>query len=458
MPEVLVTGGCGFIGSHLVDALLSQGFKVRVMDNLSNGSLENLKCGQRDKLEIINGNLTDKFLLDSAVKGCETVFHLAAHANVQNSAKDTGIDLENNTLATHNLLEAMRRNQVDRLVFASSAAVYGESGLTVLDEDYGPLLPISLYGASKLAGEGLISAYSHLYGLKATMFRFANIVGSRRHSGVIYDFVSRLRQNPSSLLVLGDGSQALKLTGISGGIEIVSIADIPAGTGLGSSSTFTVGLLNALYAYQGRLLSAEELARQACRIEIDCLKEPIGKQDQYIAAYGGICYFRFEADEYVGVSPLPLKAELKANLNKSLLLFYTGSCRQAGSILAEQQSNTTRPSNFKNLTCLTGLAASCRECLLDHALPEDMGNILHKGWLAKKNLSSGISNPYIDQCYQSALSAGAYGGKLLGAGGGGFLLVCAPPKSHDSVRRALSDLPQVDFEFEPEGSKIIYVL
>lgn len=208
MPEVLVTGGCGFIGSHLVDALLSQGFKVRVMDNLSNGSLENLKCGQRDKLEIINGNLTDKFLLDSAVKGCETVFHLAAHANVQNSAKDTGIDLENNTLATHNLLEAMRRNQVDRLVFASSAAVYGESGLTVLDEDYGPLLPISLYGASKLAGEGLISAYSHLYGLKATMFRFANIVGSRRHSGVIYDFVSRLRQNPSSLLVLGDGSQS----------------------------------------------------------------------------------------------------------------------------------------------------------------------------------------------------------------------------------------------------------
>ncbi|MGE0902413.1 MULTISPECIES: GHMP kinase [Dehalococcoides] len=252
--------------------------------------------------------------------------------------------------------------------------------------------------------------------------------------------------------------EALKLTGISGGIEIVSIADIPAGTGLGSSSTFTVGLLNALYAYQGKLLSAEELARQACRIEIDCLKEPIGKQDQYIAAYGGICYFRFEADEYVGVSPLPLKAELKANLNKSLLLFYTGSCRQAGSILAEQQSNTTRPSNFKNLTCLTGLAASCRECLLDHALPEDMGNILHKGWLAKKNLSSGISNPYIDQCYQSALSAGAYGGKLLGAGGGGFLLVCAPPKSHDSVRRALSDLPQVDFEFEPEGSKIIYVL
>lgn len=236
MPEVLVTGGCGFIGSHLVDALLSQGFKVRVIDNLSNGSLENLKCGQRDKLEIINGNLTDKFLLDSAVKGCETVFHLAAHANVQNSAKDTGIDLENNTLATHNLLEAMRRNRVDRLVFASSAAVYGESGLTVLDEDYGPLLPISLYGASKLAGEGLISAYSHLYGLKATMFRFANIVGSRRHSGVIYDFVSRLRQNPSSLLVLGDGSQSK---------PYLHVSDCVAGMLLGfEKSTKNLGLYN----------------------------------------------------------------------------------------------------------------------------------------------------------------------------------------------------------------------
>ncbi|MFA5439558.1 GHMP kinase [Dehalococcoides sp.] len=252
--------------------------------------------------------------------------------------------------------------------------------------------------------------------------------------------------------------EALKLTGISGGIEIVSIADIPAGTGLGSSSTFTVGLLNALYAYQGKLLSAEELAKQACRIEIDCLKEPIGKQDQYIAAYGGMCHFRFEPDEYVGVSPLPLKTELKANLSESLLLFYTGSSRQAGTILAEQQATTTRPDSFKNLTYLTELAVSCRECLLDHAVPKDIGAILHKGWLAKKNLSRGISNPYIDKCYQSALNAGAYGGKILGAGGGGFLLVCAPPDRHTAIRKALSDLPQVDFEFEPEGSKIIYVL
>ncbi|BAQ34192.1 NAD-dependent epimerase/dehydratase family protein [Dehalococcoides sp. THU3] len=236
MPEVLVTGGCGFIGSHLADALLEQGFGVRVLDNLSNGSLENLKYASGDKLKIINGNLSDTSLLDSAVKGCDAVFHLAAHANVQNSASDTGIDLENNTLATHNLLESIRKNGVDRLVFASSAAVYGESGLTVLDEDYGPLLPISLYGASKLAGEGLISAYSHLYGLKATMFRFANIVGSRRRSGVVYDFISRLRQNPSALSVLGDGNQSK---------PYLHVSDCVAGILLGfEKSTKALGLYN----------------------------------------------------------------------------------------------------------------------------------------------------------------------------------------------------------------------
>ncbi|AGG05838.1 UDP-glucose 4-epimerase [Dehalococcoides mccartyi] len=237
MPEVLITGGCGFIGSHLADALLGQGFKVRVLDNLSNGSLENLKvCDHGDELTVINGNLTNTNLLDSAVKGCEAVFHLAAHANVQNSARDTSIDLENNTLATHNLLESMRKNGVGRLMFASSAAVYGESGLTVLDEDYGPLLPISLYGASKLAGEGLVSAYSHLYGLKATMFRFANVVGSRRRNGVIYDFVNRLKKDPAALSVLGDGSQSK---------PYLHVSDCVAGILLGfEKSTKTLGLYN----------------------------------------------------------------------------------------------------------------------------------------------------------------------------------------------------------------------
>jgi D-glycero-alpha-D-manno-heptose-7-phosphate kinase len=251
---------------------------------------------------------------------------------------------------------------------------------------------------------------------------------------------------------------ALKLTGISGGIEIVSIADIPAGTGLGSSSSFTVGLLNALYAYQGILKSARELAEQACHIEIDVIGEPIGKQDQYIAAYGGLCHIQFNPDESVFVNPIICGKERKEELANNLLLLYTGESRKANTILAEQKAGTRRDDKFQSLQKMRDLAKQTRECFSDGLRPDDLGRLLHAGWMLKRELAGGISNGFIDSCYEKALAAGAYGGKVLGAGGGGFLLLVTPAEKRQTVRQALGDLQEMDFAFEAEGSKIIYVI
>ena len=252
--------------------------------------------------------------------------------------------------------------------------------------------------------------------------------------------------------------EALRLTGIKGGIEIVSIADIPAGTGLGSSSSFSVGLLNALYAYRGALKSAEELASQACQIEIDVMGEPIGKQDQYIAAYGGLCHIQFNRDNSVFVKPIICDNAGKARLERSLLLLYTGESRQASTILAEQSANTRRADKFGNLQKLRDLAQETLRCFTQGSEPKELGRLLHEGWLLKKGLAGGISNSAIDAYYEKALAAGAYGGKVSGAGGGGFLLLVAPPEKRQAVRQALSGLQAMDFAFEAEGSKIIYVI
>lgn len=251
--------------------------------------------------------------------------------------------------------------------------------------------------------------------------------------------------------------EALKLTGIKGGIEIVSIADIPSGTGLGSSSSFTVGLLNALYAYKGELKSVDELAREACHIEIDMLNEPIGKQDQYIAAYGGLCYINFNTDESVFVNPVILQPKVKETFLNSLMLFYTGSSRPASSVLDEQKANIRQEKFFKNMIMMRGLAQDLRHCLLHTFNLGDFGELLHKGWMLKKGLASNISNPIIDEYYDKARSEGAIGGKLLGAGSGGFLLLCCPPEKQEMVRQSLNHLKYVEFTTEPEGSKIIYV-
>ena len=251
---------------------------------------------------------------------------------------------------------------------------------------------------------------------------------------------------------------ALKMVGIDSGIEIVSIADMPAGTGLGSSSSFTVGLLNALYAYKGCLKSAEELARDACRIEIDILGAPIGKQDQYIAAYGGLCYIQFNQDKSVFVNPLIPKKQVKELLEKRLLMCYLGNSRDARSILTEQKANTRKEDKFMNLKKMRDLALVARDCLLDGFNPNEFGQVLHKGWLLKKELAGGISDTFIDRYYDKALDAGALGGKLLGAGGGGFLLIFCLPERMLAVKQALSDLRTFNVALEPEGSKIVCVI
>lgn len=249
--------------------------------------------------------------------------------------------------------------------------------------------------------------------------------------------------------------EAMKLTGLECGVEITTIADIPSrGTGLGSSSSLTVGLLNALYAYQGIMKSRLTLAKEACQIEIDILGEPIGKQDQYIAAYGGIQHIQFNPDESVYVDPVICSPKTKQALEKHMLLFYTGITRKASKILTKQIKNTGKKA--ENLIKMKELSEKVRDSICKNKV-HDVGKFLHQGWLYKKELASGISNPIIDEYYEKALSVGALGGKILGAGGGGFLLIFCEPKNQERVKRALKELPVVPIKLEPQGSKIIYV-
>ncbi len=251
--------------------------------------------------------------------------------------------------------------------------------------------------------------------------------------------------------------EALKIVGIEKAIEIVYMGDIPlgsAGIGLGSSSSLAIGVLNALYAYKGIHASANQLARESCKIEIDILGEPIGKQDQYICAYGGFNFIQFNRDESVFVDPVIYTRETKESLNRKFMLFYTGIERVSSSILQEQKQKTA--ANTTLLDKLLALAHELRESLINNNI-EAVGEILDQGWHYKKELASSITNTMIDESYALARKAGARGGKILGAGGGGFLLFYVDEEYQDSVRNALTHLIESPFEFEPQGSKIIYV-
>ncbi|MBI1316942.1 GHMP kinase [bacterium] len=248
---------------------------------------------------------------------------------------------------------------------------------------------------------------------------------------------------------------ALEMMGIEGGIEISSIADVPSGTGMGSSSSFTVGLLHNLSVWSGRYWSKDELARVACEIEIERLGEPIGKQDQYAAAFGGLNLIEFLPDGSVRVEPQHMPAERKAQLESRLLMYYTGTQRSASAILGEQKNNVTQSDKFAALSEMVSLVYELRKVLYEGDL-DDFGRILHQNWQLKKALASGISNGPIDQAYASALKAGALGGKLLGAGGGGFLLFYCREEVQSAVSEALSSLRPFSFRFENEGSKLIH--
>ena len=249
--------------------------------------------------------------------------------------------------------------------------------------------------------------------------------------------------------------EVLNQFGITGGLEVSSIADVPSGTGLGSSSSFTVGLLHNLSVNRNKTITKEFLAREACRVEIDLLKEPIGKQDQYAAAFGGLSVFEFNSNGSVSVEPVLVNSDTLSQLEQNLLMFYTGDQRSASHILAEQKKNISDDKKFQSLKQMVSLVADAKQSIVTNRL-DDFGKILHENWLLKKSLASGISNHTINQAYDAALQAGAIGGKLLGAGGGGFLLFYAPQEAQTAVRQSLKSLRKFDFKFENEGSKLIH--
>jgi D-glycero-alpha-D-manno-heptose-7-phosphate kinase len=249
--------------------------------------------------------------------------------------------------------------------------------------------------------------------------------------------------------------EAMKMTGVVDRVEITSMADIPAGTGLGSSSSYAVALLHALHTFKGKYVSAGRLAREACEIEIERLGDPIGKQDQYIAAYGGMCHIRFNPDESVFVDPVICSYETKKALEGNLLMFYTGLTRRAGEILEVQKATTGQKMDVLNR--MKGLCTEALAVLREGKSLGRFGEILDESWQYKRSLVETISNGAIDDYYKAALRAGALGGKLLGAGGGGFLLFYAEKQNHTRIREALKDLQELPFLFEPQGSKVIYI-
>ncbi len=251
--------------------------------------------------------------------------------------------------------------------------------------------------------------------------------------------------------------EVLKKLNING-VEITSIADIPStGTGLGSSSAFTVGLLHALYTYQQKFISAQELADMACEVEIDILKESVGKQDQFGTAFGGLKFLTFNPDGQVSVDPIFCLRETREAIQRNMLLLYTGITRSASKILAKQKSNMEADKRkYKIMKKMVQLAYNLRDDLKKDNITT-FGEILHTNWMYKKEMADGISNPAIDEWYDKARKNGATGGKLLGAGGGGFLLFYAPSEKHDAIKKALPTLRSIDFQFENRGSQIIFI-
>lgn len=252
--------------------------------------------------------------------------------------------------------------------------------------------------------------------------------------------------------------EAMKLLKIDGGLEITSVADIPGrGSGLGSSSSFTVGLLHALHAYAERYAGAEQLAQEACEIEIGRCGEPIGKQDQYAAAYGGLNFIQFHEDDSVSVEPILCKRETLRTIQDHILVFYTGITRSASDVLKHQQSAVASEKKKQAVMRKMVALAEQMKSELQRNRAGAFGEIIHEGWLLKKSLTSGISTDAIDGWYAKARKAGAVGGKLLGAGAGGFLMFYAPPEKHEAITQSLDKLRRMDFKFEPQGSRILFV-
>jgi D-glycero-alpha-D-manno-heptose-7-phosphate kinase len=248
--------------------------------------------------------------------------------------------------------------------------------------------------------------------------------------------------------------EAMKKTGVLKGIEITTLADIPSeGSGLGSSSSVTVGLLNALYNFSGIQVTSERIAREACEIEIDICRKPIGKQDQYIAAYGGLNTITFHPDERVSVAKLSIFNDNFLRFGSHFLLFFTNKTRSADVILKQQKRDTDNKREI--LREMRNYVGRVSNCIIEGEFNE-VGNILHENWLLKKSLVDTISNSDIGEMYEKALRAGALGGKVCGAGGGGFLLVYVPRDRQDAVRHSLKEFRELPFMLDPFGSRIVF--
>ena len=248
--------------------------------------------------------------------------------------------------------------------------------------------------------------------------------------------------------------ESLRMTGIRSSLEVTTMGDIPSeGSGLGSSSTVTVGALHALYTYLGEMVSAETLAREACNIEMDVLKKPIGIQDQYIAAYGNLRYFEFLPDGQVKAEKVTLDLETRRGFNDRFLLFFTGVSRRADTILREQKENIK--DRIAILREIKQMVHEAKKFLANGDF-DAFGLLLHESWMLKKSLADSITNGAIDDMYALARRSGAIGGKITGAGGGGFLLLYVPYEKQLSVRKALCGLRELPFRLESDGTKVIF--
>lgn len=290
--------------------------------------------------------------------------------------------------------------------------------------------------------------------LSSAIDKFVYVILNQRFDDQIYisyskkEIVERVADIRHDLV-----REAMRKAGVERGIEIAIMADVPSeGCGLGSSSSLTVGLLNAFYAYRGLQAPAEQLAREACDIEIDRCGKPIGKQDQYIAAYGGLRFIEFQPDESVTVADLS-RPRLRQDLGARLLLFFTNITRRADDILREQSDKAAE--RQAGLDGILDVARRLRAALLDGRLDE-IGPALQENWRLKKELAGGVSNPAIDAMVRQAMAGGALGCKICGAGGGGFLMVYCPPDRQSALRRALSAYRELPFFLERHGSKVIF--
>jgi len=308
-------------------------------------------------------------------------------------------------------------------------------------------------------GSDLKTYYSKKPGevVSATINKYIYVIIKKRFDQKIYinyskkECVSNVNQIKHDLV-----REAMVKTGVLNGVEITTLADIPSsGSGLGSSSAVTVGLLHALYSYKNELVSSERLAREACEIEIDILNNPIGKQDQYAVAFGGINNFIFNKNGSVTRKPIKIDDNLSSKFSSSLFLYYTGISRSSKSILKDQKKATNRKDKFKVMTDMVNLVEQFIESISNGDI-KNCGSLLDKNWELKKQMASGITNQKINEFYNFSQRAGAIGGKISGAGGGGFLLVIVPRDKQNNFFSKMSKYRELPFNIEPRGSSVIF--